>query len=393
MLNVSAAAKLIDENLPKWGEEEVKIVDCFGRKLKENILADREYPPFDRVMMDGICVKIEALEKGVKEFRVSGVAPAGSPAKSLASADECIEVMTGAMLPTNSDVVIPYEEVEIIEGIARIDSSQSYRKYQNVHRQGSDTQMGDVLLRAGQTLLAPQVGVCASVGKSTALVERRPRINIISTGDELVEIDQTPEQYQIRKSNSYALRSLLQSFGHQDAQLSHLNDDPQEISDHFSTALNEYDVLIYSGGVSKGKFDYLPHFWEESGVEKIFHRVSQRPGKPLWFGVHRNSKTVIWGLPGNPVSSLVCLRRYFLSNSEIVVRLGENISFKKDLTFFAPVRTTFESDGTLNAWPVSIKNSGEFSALSESDGFIELPQGRDEFIKGECFSFYSWGAK
>ncbi len=223
-------------------------------------------------------------------------------------------------------------------------------------------------------------------------VKRSPKINIITTGDELVEIEATPKQYQIRKSNSIALKSMLASFGLLDIKLSHLKDDKDDIQNHFFKACEDFDLLIYTGGVSKGKFDFLPGVWEENGVAKVFHRVSQRPGKPLWFGLQKDAGTAILGLPGNPVSSLVCLRRYFLRENSFSVELGEDVRFQKRLTYFAPVRLLNES-GKLKAMPVRIKNSGEFSALAESDGFIELPKDQEYFGAGEVFEFFSWGPR
>jgi molybdopterin molybdotransferase len=194
----------------------------------------------------------------------------------------------------------------------------------------------------------------------------------------------------VRKSNSYALKASLLQNGFSDVELDHVPDNEAIVGEHYQQNKNSFDVLIYSGGVSKGKYDYLPKVWEAAGVQKYFHEVSQRPGKPLWFGVDEVSKTAVLGLPGNPVSSLVCLHRYFIQNRPMYAKLQSDIFFQKNLTYFVPVKIECDVDAMVKATPISTKNSGEFSALSESDGFIELPKDRSEFLTGETFRFYPW---
>jgi len=390
MITVNEALKLIEENFQPFGEERLSLNNAFGRLLAENLYADREYPPFHRVMMDGIAINSKDLYIQTSSYKITGTAPAGSPALKLKNSGECIEVMTGALLPKGADIVIPYEEVLIEDSMATIDLSLKYRTHQNIHLKGSDINKDAIILKADKYLTGPQIGIAASIGKSVLKVAAFPKINIISTGDELVAIDDKPQEYQIRRSNSQALKSSLNLFGYEDIELSHIKDSVKEIAKHFNDAKEKFDILIYSGGVSKGKFDFLPNFWEEQGVEKVFHRVSQKPGKPLWFGVDRKHNTTIFGLPGNPISSLVCLHRYFINSREIFVELGEDITFKYNLTCFYPVSISFTKDAKILATPISTQNSGEFSALSESDGFIELPKDKDYFQKGESFLYFPW---
>ena len=139
-----------------------------------------------------------------------------------------------------------------------------------------------------------------------------------------------------------------------------------------------------------GKFDFLPEVWKENGVEKIFHKVSQKPGKPLWFGVDRDAKTEVFGLPGNPISSLICLHKYFLDSQPIRVRLAEDVNFKKNLTYFLPASLKQDENATLTACPCKMQNSGQFGVLASSDGFVELPATKDLFLAGEVYNFYKW---
>ena len=371
MISVEEANDIILKKLPEWN---------LGTP---RVLADRDYPPFHRVMMDGIALLFDDYQKGIREFSVNGICAAGEPQKNFKNG--CMEVMTGAPLPLGADLVIQYEHLEIKNGQAKIIKEVSRERFESVHLLGSDCRKGDVVLHEGMILNGPHVGIMTSMGAKAN--HKSPRVMIISTGDELVEQDPLP--HQIRRSNAHALKTSLELNGFTDITLSHLNDDPMAVAHHYETHAPLFDVMLYSGGVSMGKFDYLPNVWSDLGVSRYFHGVSQRPGKPLWFGVDHNRETVVMGLPGNPVSSLVCLHRYFLKKVAIPVKLGEGISFKKDLTYFVPVKLNF-TQGEIWAMPLQIKNSGEFTALMGSDGFVELPKDLSEFKQGEIYSFYSW---
>lgn len=369
MITVEQALNFSSRFLSSFGTPEVR--------------ADRDYPPFHRVMMDGIAVSFDEFSKGIRDFKVTGICAAGEPQKKLISG--CMEVMTGAPLPDGADLVIQYEHLKIENGVAKVVVEVSRERMDSIHLKGSDCHAGDIVLEENLLWNGPHVGIAASMGES--FQKTSPKVMIISTGDELVE--KNPLPHQIRRSNAYALKKSLVHFGYTNVKLDHLNDDPGDVAAHYEAYASEFDILIYSGGVSKGKFDYLPNVWTDMGVEKIFHEVSQRPGKPLWFGRDNKRNTTIIGLPGNPVSSLVCLHRYFLKNREMSVKLTEEIIFKKPLTYFLPVKIEFR-EGVVWASPLKIKNSGEFTALAGSDGFIELPKEQNEFKPGETFKFFSW---
>ncbi len=391
MISVEEAIQLIRENLPDFGDSFVSADSLSREIITEDIKSDRAYPPFNRVMMDGIAVNFNIWKEGKRDFRIIGISPAGAPAKTLTDPSCAFEVMTGAPLPEGADLVIPYEHLKISDGIATVTLEQSRNPMENVHLFGSDTKDSEVVLTAGSEMNGPNWGIAVSMGKTKIKFQRKPSVNIISTGDELVEINKFPLPHQIRRSNAYALKASLLQHGFTEIELSHLSDNPEEIRKHFSDNSKRFDLMIYSGGVSKGKFDYLPSVWKESGVKEIFHGVSQRPGKPLWFGVHKESNTVILGLPGNPVSSLVCLHRYFLNTRKIYAVLTKEIIFKNGLTYFVPAKIESSPDGKLLAHPLPVQNSGEFTGLAESEGFIELPKDKTVFAAGEVYPFYPWG--
>ena len=391
MVTVEEATRLIHENLYQPQKEKVEVHQSIGKILAESIQADRDLPPFDRVTMDGIAIRFETYQRGIKTFSIQSTQAAGEPAHILQQESNCIEVMTGAMLPQHTDCIVPYEAITIHEGKATIITAPS--GFQNIHRQGLDAKASDVLLSAGQKISPAEVAVIASVGKKNIEVMKSPTIAIVSTGDELVPIESTPKPHQIRRSNDVALATALASMNIP-ASVFHFRDDEQELQKQLKTVIGNHDVIILSGGVSKGKFDFVPGVLEQSGIRKIFYQISQRPGKPFWFG--RSDRQFVFALPGNPVSTYMCFYRYikpWLRRSmgetfEISkVILAKDFSFKPELTHFLQVRVRNE-EGTLKAYPQPGGGSGDFANLKEVDGFLELPKQRSQFQAGEAFDYY-----
>jgi molybdopterin molybdotransferase len=225
-------------------------------------------------------------------------------------------------------------------------------------------------------------------------------ISVVSTGDELVRVDDTPSDFQIRQSNSDALISSLRANGFNNINNFHLRDDEDEILSSLGDILDSSAVIIISGGVSKGKFDFIPGALIKLGAQEVFHKVKQRPGKPLWFGIAEENKTV-FGLPGNPVSSLICLHRYVLpslwksiginaAEQRPYAVLEEDYKFEKELTCFLPVKITYSNDGTTTVKPITLSGSGDFTSLAKSTGFIELDENTSHFEKGKAFPLYLW---
>ncbi|MBD2653634.1 molybdopterin molybdotransferase MoeA [Synechocystis sp. FACHB-383] len=390
MISVAAAVEIIQAHWPDFGDTTMDFDGSYGLVLAESIEADRDYPPGDRVMMDGIALAWSEYNQGRRQFKLLGTVAAGDRQCILPDQSGCLEVMTGALLPQNCDLVIPYEEVAIADHQVKIVDLRSRNPGEFIHSKASDCRSETVILESASKLNGPAWSIITSFGKTKVKVKQTPRIQIISTGDELVEVTQKPEAHQLRRSNLYGLQVSLQSRGFQNLNLNHLADDQEVIISHYQRAKLEYDILIYSGGISKGKFDYLPKVWSELGVTKYIHGVAQKPGKPMYFGVDHQTKTVIIGLPGNPISSLVCLHRYFLDNPPICAQLTRDFTFKKDLTYFLPVKRSYTPQAVIKAEPLPVKNSGEFIALANSDGFLELPQHQAYFQAGECFPFYAW---
>ncbi len=391
MITIEQATAVVLENKLTLPDERVLLAKVVGRILRENLSADRDFPPFDRVSMDGISICFANFENGQRRFFIEKTQAAGTPQLALAQTAHCIEVMTGAILPKGTDTVIRYEDLSIDKGFATI-SIENIQQGQNIHRQGIDRRQGEIIVAEGNKISAAELGVAATVGKSTLRVAALPRVCILSSGDELVEVNETPLPHQIRKSNVHVMAAVLGTWGLV-SDLLHLPDDPAAIETTLGDCLKKYDVLLMSGGVSMGKFDHLPEVLEKIGVRKLFHKVSQRPGKPFWFG--RSDSTVVFAFPGNPVSSFMCLHRYFqpwlrasqglqaIENQYAV--LDEDYFFKPDLTYFLQVKLADSQDGRLLAIPVTGQGSGDLANLVDTDAFLELPIDRQDFKAGEVF--------
>ncbi len=314
--------------------ESLPLTQCVGATLRENIYAERDQPPFDRVAMDGVAVDSEALRRGLKRFRVQGVQAAGAPPVKLGGADLAIEVMTGAILPPGSDCVIPVEQLDVAEGYASLNTAVANSPYQNVHRRGSDSRQGTLLLEAGTLLRAPEIAVAASAGMARVRVSSQPAVMIVSTGDELIEPGDPIADYQVRRSNAYAVAATLRTRGFGRVGDDHLPDDAALMRERLALHLTTHEVVVLSGGVSMGKFDLVPKVLMQLGVQEVFHKIAQRPGKPMWFGIGPQGQAV-FGLPGNPVSTLVCLIRYVIP--AIAEAMGTKRASPERLALSTPV--------------------------------------------------------
>ncbi|HEX6225315.1 MAG TPA: molybdopterin molybdotransferase MoeA [Chryseolinea sp.] len=394
MVSVSEASDIIFSNLLKPGIETVPLQRAFNRVLGEKISADRDFPPFDRVSMDGVAIQFEVLKNGQNEFPVEFIHAAGSPQKKLQRKNNCVEVMTGAILPEGTDTVIRYEDLEIKDNVARV-LNETVNAYQNVSRKGIDCRQGDLLLQPGMLLAPSEVALLASVGKVDVRVFSLPATAIISSGDELVDVGQFPLPHQIRRSNTYAIEAGMQSLNW-NANHFHFPDEKPVLLKSLEKVLSDHDVVILSGGVSKGKFDFIPKVLEALGVKKLFHHVNQRPGKPFWFGRSADGSKTVFALPGNPVSTYMCFYRYirpwFLKSFQVdqgnlTAELAETFSFAPSLTYFLQVKTVSE-EGKLLAYPDPGGGSGDFVNLKNVTGFLELPPQKTTFHAGEIFSYF-----
>lgn len=400
LITPAEAEQIIRAHLSRFPVEACALANAHGRILRADVRADRDLPPFDRVTMDGYALRSSAVAAGAREFHVAGIQPAGTPAAGLApAANACIEVMTGAVLPIGADMVVPYEDTERQGAIVRLMPAADAAAGAAVHRRGSDHQAGDCLIRSGQRITGREIAIAASVGQSQLSVATLPRIALIASGDELVAVDAAVAEHQIRRSNDHALRAALHLAGYREVDTFSLRDVRLEIEALLERVLADHDVIILTGGVSRGKFDFVPAALEARGVRRLIHGVAQRPGKPFWFGVTTQGQ-LVFALPGNPVSSYTCLHRYVLPALDDAsglaavpprrVALAEPAQQRGDVTYFLPVRLNSDETARLTATPCWPNTSGDLAGLSGTDGFVELPAGEREASAGSVVRFHAW---
>lgn len=444
--------------------EKTPIQNSVGMVLMEDIYAERAGPPFSRATMDGIAVKYSQLLPLIKDqllaLQIVGERKAGfsSEDKLIVNGNQCIEIMTGGPIPNSCDMVIPYEYLEKIEnGHAFLSpkvlstplfSTQNYHQF--IAWKGSDYLQGQLLLPQGTLIRSPEVGIMAAQGKNAVLAAyssqmgtewtwKEIKIALITTGDELVENISDGQisppgsvgTYQIRSSNRPVLMAELASHRFKNIKHFHFIDDKEIITQGLTNIFNEYFVIILVGGLSKGKYDFVPKVLKDLGTEKIFQWVLQRPGKPFYFGRKKAVKTtthentselningqLVFGLPGNPLASIICLRRYvipalnqisnltsiekFTTSSYSSFSLIKEADLKQystkfkdgNLTYFLPVKIKEQKGDKILVEILDFHNSGDYLSLKGSDGFIEvnpttITNERQDHLT--C-PFYPWG--
>ncbi len=398
MISVNKAQQMMRQAIPAFAQVERPLLKSYGCVLRQDILADRPVPAADLSAMDGIAIAFQSYKNGVRKFLIEGLQAAGEPGLRRKFSDSCVEISTGAVISPGCDTVIPIEAVTISEGKAAIRDGMAVTKGQFIRKAGSLYKAGSRLVKAGAILGPVEAAVAGATGSATVKVSAPPQVAIISTGDELVDIDQPVKEYQIRKSNSLFIQSALLKTQLFQADLYHFRDNLKVLKRQVGALLERYDVLVTIGGVSMGKRDLIPQTMTELKVKCLFHRVKQRPGMPFWFGVASSGKPV-FALPGNPLSTQVATYRHIIPQlkralgcapvKETAV-LGEALDVPTKFTYFCPVKTKAEPDGKLIALAHRFRNSGDFAAAAATQGFVEIPAQSTRIKKGQPLPFYRW---
>lgn len=407
LLSIETADRLIGEALAPFGCETVSLIHSAGRILHQDITAERALPPYNRVILDGIAVQ---WQETLRAFGLVATQAAGRPPLDLRTVGvpentpfpSAVAVMTGSVLPHGTDTVIPREDYDVVVEdhgtIIRLKDGVRPRKGQHIHPEGADCIPGTALLNAGIRLSPPDLAILAANGVAEPRVAAIPSIAIVSTGDELVAPDAAVQAWQIRRSNEYAISASLSRQGFTRQSLSLVPDNLAAVTDHFRAALETHDVLVISGGVSMGQFDFVPKALAALDVRNVFHKVAQRPGKPFWFGVSSKGQPV-FALPGNPVSALACCSRHVVPAllraqghwaTTRMVALGEALSPLANMTRLVPVRLQSDKEGTVRATPHPMPTSGDFNRLGTTDGIISLPPGDMILPAGHLVTFHEW---
>lgn len=308
MLSVDEALALVVARSGRQPNVPTPLAKIGGLTLAEPAIADADSPPFDKSLVDGFAVRSADLVDGRAELGHGGTNPAGAVASEALAAGSTLQIMTGAPIPAGADAVIMVERSTIGPDGKVLLNDPRFRAGQNIMRRGRELKAGQVVLEPGHLLGAPEAGLLATIGCTLPKVCTRPRLAILTTGDEIVPPDQAPGPGQIRNSNESTLVALAERAGAEVVSLGAVGDDRHRLSERVGQGL-QYDILVLTGGVSAGERDYVPGVLAEHNVEKIFHKIDVKPGKPVWFGA-ASTGNVVFGLPGNPVSVLVCFELF-----------------------------------------------------------------------------------
>jgi molybdopterin molybdotransferase len=393
MLSFEQALAIVREKVsdatPRPATETLPLGNVLGRVLAEDIVADRDYPPFHRSTRDGFAVNSDDLTRLPAVLERLGEVRAGEHFTEHVAHGHCVQIMTGAPLPDGTDAVVMIEHVRA-EG-SKVEINRSVEPWQNVVRRGSEAPAGSKVLPRGRRLRAGEIGLLASVGKAQVKVFKRPGVAVLPTGDEIVSVEQTPEWFQIRNSNAAMLAALAKAAGGVPVVRGIAPDKKDALRQMILQGL-ESDLLVLSGGVSMGKFDLVAETLRELGAEFFFHGVAIRPGKPLLFGRARDK--FFFGLPGNPVSSYVTFELFarpalrmlagerFEEPAFLRARLAKPFRQKHGLTAFMPARVEMrDSDPVVSL--VGWQGSGDLVGVAAANCFLVVHPEQTEIAAGD----------
>jgi molybdopterin molybdotransferase len=400
MLSYQKARELVIAKLATGSRmpatESVPLSEALGRVLARDVLSDRDYPPFDRSIRDGYAVRAADTEPGAR-LRCVGELKAGDTPTTAVQPGTCVQIMTGAALPPGADAVIMIEHTSREGDAVQLD--RAIKPGQHVIRRGTEQAAGKTVLAAGTRIGFADLAAAAQVGAANPLVIRKPKIAILSTGDEIVDFASTPGPFQIRNSNSVSLAAQVALCGGEPVVLGNAKDLLEDLRARISAGLAA-GALLLSGGVSMGKYDLVEPVLREFGAEFIFDAVAIRPGKPVVFALSKGKP--VFGLPGNPVSTMVTFDLFVRPAIEILsggdprplpfveATLDSALEEKPGLTHFLPAKLTWKSDtaqntahDTAHVAPVPWQGSGDIVAMAHSNCLLVVPPDRETIVAGE----------
>jgi molybdopterin molybdotransferase len=393
MIPISKAIELIEQNVPQLGTETVPIGEIVGRILAVDIVADTDLPPFDRSQMDGFAVRAADVENAPVELRIVGESSAGNGWHDQMQPGEAVRIMTGAPVPAGADTV---QKVELTseanfasEAAQRNDGTvtifEAISEGKNLVRKGAEVRQGEIVISNGERVNDRMVATLAAFGYSDIKVGTQPKVGILTTGSEVVEISQTPGTDQIRNSNSAMLDVLVRSAGGSTKILPSASDDLDAIKDVIKSAAYDSDMVVITGGVSVGKYDLTKTALHELGAEIFFEKLRLKPGKPAVFA--RLGQTIVFGLPGNPVSAAVTF--YLLVRRALSIMqkaretglrhgraiAGGTLKAAKDRDTYLPARLSIDDNARITVTPVKWIGSSDFIGFGKADALAFVPAG------------------
>ena len=395
MLSYEQARKKVIEQVGKRkgprAVASVSVWDALGLVLAQEVKTDREYPPFDRSTRDGYAVRSSKAAPGA-QLKCVGEIKAGDTVRESLAAGTCWQIMTGAAVPTGADAVVMIEHTSRESDLVRFE--RAVQRGQNIVRRASEAMAGQTILKPGMRLGYAELALAAQVGAVQLQCAQRPRVAILSTGDEVVLIDETPGPFQIRNSNSVSLAAQVRIVGGEPVVLGNGADRIDDLGEKIEHGLKE-DALVLSGGVSMGKYDLVENALKAMGAEFFFDAVAIRPGKPAVFGVCQAKP--VFGLPGNPVSTMVTFELFvapaidLLSGAEaralplVEARLAEPLNERPGLTHFLPARVEWR-ERMPEVKALKWQGSGDIATLAKANCFLVVPGDREKIVAGESVS-------
>ena len=380
MISVTEAKHIVLAHSDELGTIQQPLEDAAGYVLSENIYSAKDIPGFRQSSMDGYAIKLADIQKLLP---IQDELPAGSPKQIRLDEDACIKVFTGGPVPEGADVVIQKEWVQVVANAIHI-TPGDIEPGANIRLPGSDIKKGAIAFKKGMAISAMHIGYLASMGIRELPVIRKPKTGIIITGNELVQPGNELLPGQVFESNSFALKACLHKLQIRNIQLYHVKDNLEATQQIISKALSENDVLLITGGVSVGEYDFVAGACIQQGVQKLFHGVKQKPGKPLFFG--KKGAVLVFGLPGNPSSVLSCYQQY------VFPALNKLTGFSQPESRFASLEIPFEKKppltlflkGYYEAGSVQIlpaQASYQLSAFVTANCWVELVEEKNVFTK------------
>lgn len=369
--------------------ETVALTSGYNRVVATSICADRDYPPFNRATRDGFAVCAADAHEAGTVLQLAGEIKAGDAFSGALLRGQCIQIMTGAAVPPGADAVVMIEHTKVIQ--SRVTLERAVTSGQNIVARGTEAKAGQRLLSPSTRLGYAEMAIAAQVGQRQLRVYSRPGVAILSTGDEVVSFEQTPGAFQIRNSNSVSLAAQAALAGGEAMVLGNARDEMQDLREKLAQGLKA-DILVLSGGVSMGKYDLVETALRELGTDFYFDAVAIRPGKPAVFG--KCGSTLVFGLPGNPVSTMVTFELFVLPAIDIVggatprplpffkARLAAPVKVKAELTHFLPARVEWQS-GEAIVKEKSWQGSGDIVALAQANAYLVVRPERLEMAAGE----------
>jgi molybdopterin molybdotransferase len=406
MLNVEAALNRILNEVAPRPPVALPLDETLGLTLAGDIVCDADSPPFDKSQMDGFAVRAVDVAVVPATLRMVETVTAGQTPQHPVSAGEATRIMTGAPIPAGADAVVPIERCTFAEGAGQVMIHEPAQAGMFVIRQGTSMAKGETVLATGTQLTPAVIGLLAEVGRAQVEVFPRPLVGILATGDELVPIDQPPGPGQIRNSNQSMLIAQLTAAGTRVRPLGIARDNREDLAAKIAAGL-ECDILCLSGGVSAGTLDLVPQALQAAGVREVFHKVNVKPGKPIWFGRLDRERSIdgrarwIFGLPGNPVSSMVCCELFVRTAvrrlmgitpavpQSIPARLEVEHAIRGDRPTYFPARLRWSAEGP-TVRPVAWQGSFDLRATAQADAMILFPPGTRTYAAGEQVAVYRW---